>query len=237
MSKKERDQRYDAKRAGQRTRNWTLIFYPEDLPEDWKAQVDGLFVKWIEGPLHDRDLLPDGTPKKAHHHTLFMFENVKTEEQVSDLFKDLFGESETGSVIGVAAPQKVTDRCAIVRYMAHMDNPDKVQYDVNDIVGHNGADPAEILRYSATETREMIVAMEEFIEEHGITEVSDFSAAIRYDHPEWHTILATKMTMYFNAFISSRRHRAERGLATVGLPPCVDPATGEVIEEQKKDTQ
>ena len=88
---KEKQQEYDAKRAGQRTRNWTLIFYPEDLPENWKELVDGLLVRWIEGPLHDKDVLPDGAPKKSHHHTLFMFENVKTVEQVSELFKELFG--------------------------------------------------------------------------------------------------------------------------------------------------
>ena len=227
-SRKEYDQKYEEKRAGQRTRNWTLIFYPEDLPEDWKQQVDGLLVRWIESPLHDKDVLPDGTPKKAHHHTLFMFEAVKTAEQVSILFKELFGESENGTIVGVAAPQRVTDRCAIVRYMAHMDNPDKAQYDVNEIVGHNGADPAEILRYSATETREMIIAMEEYIEQNKITELSDFSAAIRYTHPEWHTILATKMTMYFNAFIRSQRHKAEQGKPLVS--PKVDAETGEILE-------
>lgn len=226
---KAKQQEYDAKRAGQRTRNWTLIFYPEDLPEDWKEQVDGLLVRWVESPLHDKDVLPDGTPKKPHYHTLFMFEAVKTAEQVADLFKELFGESESGTIVGVAAPQRVTDRCAIVRYMAHMDNPDKAQYDVNEIVGHNGADPAEILRYSATETREMIVAMEEYIEQHGIIELSDFSAAIRYERPEWHTLLATKMTMYFSAFIRSQRHKAERGITSA--PPNVDPETGELIEE------
>ena len=32
---KQKQREYDAKRAGQRTRNWTVIFYPEDLPEDW----------------------------------------------------------------------------------------------------------------------------------------------------------------------------------------------------------
>lgn len=227
-------QKADAKRAGQRTRNWALVFYPEDLPEDWKTQVDSLMVKWIEGPLHDQDLNADGTPKKPHVHTLFMFENVKNEKQVMDLFRELFGESDTGSVHGVPKPQQVSDRGAVVRYMAHLDNPDKAQYDPNDIVGHNGADPAELLRYSATETRLMIIAMEEFIEQNQITELTDFAAAIRYDHPEWHDILATKMTMYFNAFIRSMRHKAESGRlppkAAVQDPPEADPETGEVIE-------
>ena len=112
-----------------------------------------------------------------------------------------------------------------MRYMAHLDHLSKTQYDVAEIIGHNGADPAEILRYSATETREMIVAMEEYIEEHGITELADFSQAIRYDHPEWHTIVATKMTVYFNAFIRSRRHKQEQPIKVVRVNE-----QGEVIE-------
>lgn len=229
----ERKEKYEEKRQGQRTRNWTVIFYPEDLPEDWKSMVDGLYFKWIEGPLHDKDLNADGKPKKAHHHTLFMFQNVKTQEQIENMLKELFGESETGAIIGVATPKQANDRCAIVRYMAHMDNPDKHQYDVNDIIGHNGADPAEVLKYSATETREMIIAMEEYIEDNEIVELADFSKAIRYDHPEWHTILATKMTVYFNAFIRSRRHKLQsplkRKIVIVDGKP-VDEITGEVLD-------
>lgn len=225
---KEKQREYDQQRAGQRTRNWAAIFYPEDLPEDWKERVDQLHFKWVEGPLHDRDTNADGTPKKPHYHTLLIFEAVKTAEQVADLLKEIFGESDGGSIIGVAMPQRVTDRCAVVRYMAHMDNPDKAQYDPNEIVGHNGADPAEIMRYSATETREMIVAMEEYIEQNGITELATFSAAIRYDHPEWHTLLATKLTMYFSAFVRSRRHMAETGQLAPKVQ--VNEETGEVIE-------
>lgn len=213
----ERKNKYEEKRAGQRTRNWTVIFYPEDLPEDWTSLVDELHFKWIISPLHDKDLNADGQPKKPHYHTLFMFENVKSMEQIETMLKEVFGESETGSIMGVATPMKVTDRCALVRYMAHLDNPDKAQYDVAEIVGHNGADPADILRYSATETREMIIAMEEYIEQNGITELVDFSRAIRYEHPEWHTILATKMTMYFTAFIRSNRHRAEQQVRIVKI--------------------
>jgi hypothetical protein len=228
MSNKNRSQRdaiYESKRAGKRTRNWTVIFYPEDLPENWANLVDDLHFKWIEGPLHDKDVNADGQPKKPHRHTLFLFDAIKTEEQVTSMLKEVFGESETGSITGVAPPQQVTDRCSIVRYMAHLDNPDKVQYETVDIIGHNGADPAEILRYSVTETRQMVVAMEEYIEQNEITELVDFSLAIRYEQPEWHTLLTTKMTMYFNAFIRSNRHKNEKSSTKF----TVDQATGEVI--------
>ena len=226
-AQKAADSRYEAKRAGQRSRNWAVIFYPEDLPDDWQGILSEQHFGWIEGPLHDQDTNADGSPKKPHVHTLLMFGGVKTAEQVGKLLKESFGESETGSIIGVATPQQATDRSSVVRYMAHMDNPEKAQYDPADIVGHNGADPAEILRYSATEKREMVLAMEEFIEQNNITELADFSAAIRYDRPEWHVILSTQMRVYFNAFIRSRRHKAEHG----GQAPKVDFTTGEVIEK------
>lgn len=222
---KEAEQRYDEKRAGQRTRNWTTIFYPEDLPDDWIEQLNNLHFKWVQSPLHDQDVNPDGKPKKVHYHVLLLFDVVKTEKQITDMLKEIYGESESGSIIGVAKPEKVTDRGALVRYFAHMDNPEKAQYDIADIVGHNGADPAELLRFSATETREMIIAMEEYIEKNHIIELSDFSAAIRYEYPEWHTLLCTKMTLYFTAFIRSCRHKVLK---------CIDPKTGEYLDEVER---
>lgn len=225
MSKnsKEVNARYDAKRAGQRTRNWTLIFYPENLPEDWREQVDELRIKWIESPVHDRDENPDGTPKKAHIHTLFMFDGVKTAEQVKELFGELFGYSDTDSVVGVATPQRVSDRSALVRYMAHLDHPKKAQYDVNDIIGHNGADVAEIMRYSVTETLNKMIAIEEFIEQNKITEYATLCRLIRYSNPDWYQIVVTKNTVHFRTFVNSFRNSFYQNR--------VDPETGEVIPE------
>lgn len=206
--RRECQRKKDAKRAG-RTRNYTAVMYPEDLPENWKELIDETHVKWIESPLHDKDLNPDGQPKKIHHHTLFMFENVKTLEQVKNYFIEIFGESETGSIIGVATPQTVSDKCALVRYFAHLDNPSKAQYDVADIIGHNGADPTEILRYSQSETLEMMKEMQNFIIDNEITELCDFADAIKDIEPEWYMILTTRNTVYFSAYIRSRRHKKE----------------------------
>lgn len=228
--RKEWDKKYEAKRAGQRTRNWAVIFYPEDLPDGWQAMIDDLHLKWIEGPLHDKDYNADGSPKKPHHHTLFMFDAIKSAEQVFTIFSGLFGASESGSIVGVATPQQCNDRNATVRYMIHKDNPEKAQYDVADIVGHGGADPAEIMRYSATETIAMMVEMEEYIEEHGITELAAFSRAIRYNRPEWYTILATKQTRYFSDFIASCRHTRYKERKELDELLKVDPETGEVLE-------
>lgn len=211
---KEKQKQYDAKRSG-RTRNFTAVLYPEDLPENWRELIDATHTKWIESPFHNRDLNPNGQPKKAHYHTLFMFESVKTVEQVVNFFKEIFGESENGSIIGIATPQTVSDRCALVRYFAHLDHPSKAHYEVSDIIGHNGADPAEILRYSQSETLGMMIEIEKFIEEHNVTELCDLSALIRESHPEWYMIITTRNTVYFNAFIRSRRHKAQAVQKTI----------------------
>ena len=232
MAKNSKDvqKKADSKRAG-RTRNWCIIFYPEDLPDDWQLQIDSLHVKWIESPLHNNDFNDDGSHKKDHVHALFMFDSVKNEKQVQQMFSGLFGTSQNGSIIGVAAisdKSRCRDRSGSVRYMAHMDNPEKAQYDTAEIKGHNGADPMEILQRSLSETREMIVKMEEFIEENEIIELCDFSAAIRYDNPEWYMLLTTKMTTYFNAFIRSRRHRGGNKIHKNEIN--VNMETGEIIE-------
>src|SRR5699024_11179639 len=52
----------------ERTRNWTFVVYPESAPEDWREIIDDLHVPWIESPLHDKDVNPDGEIKKPHWH-------------------------------------------------------------------------------------------------------------------------------------------------------------------------
>ena len=40
------------------------MVYPESAPENWREILDETRMRWIESPLHDRDINPDGTPKK-----------------------------------------------------------------------------------------------------------------------------------------------------------------------------
>lgn len=217
--RKEAQRKYDAKRAdkraGTRTRNYTAIMYPEDLPSNWIDMLDDAHVRWICSPLHDKDTNPDGTPKKIHYHILLIYDVVKTTQQIIDLFVGLFGQSETGSIIGVATPQPVTDRCALVRYFAHLDNPSKAQYDIADIIGHNGADPTEILRYSQSETREMMKDIIRYIVDNEITELSVLSIMIMDTHPDWFDIITKQSTIYFNNFIRSHRHNLKKQNETV----------------------
>lgn len=220
-SNKEKQKEYDEKRAGTRGRNFNFIVYPDDLPDNWTEILDETRIRWVEGPLHDRDCWTEedekknpehvaGVVKKAHKHCMAMFESVKTVKQVTEFFQGIYGTSDSGGIVGVLSPVLTSDRSGSVRYMAHLDNPSKAQYDVADIIGHNGADPNEIIRFSLSETLHKMIEIEKYIEQNDITELAVLSARIRSDHMDWYQILSTKNTVYFNAFIRSRRHMAEK---------------------------
>lgn len=37
-------------------RDWTFIVYPESAPENWREILDETHLRWIESPLHDKDI-------------------------------------------------------------------------------------------------------------------------------------------------------------------------------------
>ena len=67
-----------------RYRNFATIVYPESAPSDWINILRSEIIPFFVSPLHDRDILEDGTPKKPHYHVMLMFDGVKTVEQVKE---------------------------------------------------------------------------------------------------------------------------------------------------------
>ena len=67
------------KEKNERYRNWSWIVYPESAPENWRTLLDETGEKWIESPLHDRDIYETTNEiKKAHRHIIISFGNKKS---------------------------------------------------------------------------------------------------------------------------------------------------------------
>lgn len=202
-----------------RTRNWTFVAYPESAPEAWRDVLDEEHIQWVESPLHDKDTNADGTPKKPHWHILLLFEGNKSYEQVKELTDKLHA----------TIPQKCASAKGLVRYMAHLDNPEKVQYDKGAIIGHGGVDVAEYLKPTSSSRYQLIGEMRQWVNETGCVEfcdLFDYAAEERFD--DWFPLLCDNSAYIMGEFIKSRRNRVPQ---TVKL---VDRATGEVIEEKPK---
>lgn len=202
----------DKKSKETRTRTWTCVVYPESAPDNWRDILDELHIEWIESPLHDSDLNATNEVKKAHWHILLIFGGVKSYEQVRELVE----------AINCPSPQKCHNAKAMVRYMAHLDNPDKHQYNIEDIKAHGGVDIAEMLRPSSSERYSLIKEMIDFVKENNIVEfqdLMDYAAEQRFD--DWFPLLCDNSTIVIANYIKSCRHRQ---------PKQIDYGTGEAIE-------
>lgn len=187
-------------RGSDRTRNWSCIVYPESAPKNWRELLDDMHIEWIESPLHDKDLNATNEPKKPHWHLLLLFGGVKSYEQVKEI---------TDS-INAPIPQRVHNAKAMVRYMAHLDNPDKAQYSTADIVAHGGADVAELLRPCSSERYTLISEMCCWIKENKVTEFQDLmDYAMSYRFDDWLPLLCDNSAYVVGQYIKSQRHRTE----------------------------
>ena len=190
----------EEKSRGKRVRVWAFVLYPESCAANWREQLDDLHIAYAVSPLHDQDVNPDGEPKKAHWHIILNFEGVKAYEQVNTICGG----------IGGTIPQPVDSVRGYVRYLAHLDNPEKFQYDRALIEARGGFDIAEYLQNTKTTELALMKEMVNYCIENDVTEYEDLVAYAMYNREDWFESLATKSTYFLNAFIKSHRHRKEK---------------------------
>lgn len=179
-----------------RTRAWTFLVYPESAPENWRQILDDMHLEWVESPLHEFDTNPTGEVKKAHWHILLTFEGKKSYDQIVEMIAPL----------NCTIPQKVHNQRSVVRYMAHLDNPDKYQYSINDIVAHGGVDIADLLKPGSSQRYTFLAEMCQFVDENCITEFSQLvSYAIECRSDTWFPLLADNSSYFMGQYIKSAR--------------------------------
>ena len=183
-----------------RTRNWTIVLYPESAPDNWRTLIDDLHIEWVESPLHDKDVNANGEPKKAHWHLLLMFGGVKSYEQVKEVTDSL----------NAPRPERCHNARSMVRYMVHLDNPDKAQYSQGDIKAYGGVDLAELLRPSSSERYTLIGDMIAYIRNNNVIEFQDLmDYALANEFDTWFPLLCDNSAFVIGQYIKSQRHRLQ----------------------------
>ena len=189
----------EKKSTDNRTRTWSFVLYEDSAPENWRDVLDDMHIEWIESPWHDKDVNANGEPKKKHKHILLLFQGKKSYEQIKEITDEL----------QQPIPQRCHNAKALVRYMAHMDNPEKAQYNPSDIVAHGGVDLADMLRPSSSERYTLIRDMIDYIRSAAVTEfqdLMDYAAAEHFD--DWFPLLCDNSAYVIGQYIKSQRHRA-----------------------------
>lgn len=177
-----------------RARVWTMIVYPDSAPKDWRDVLDGYHVPWVESPLHDQDTNPDGSIKKSHWHIVLFFEGKKSYTQVSEIASSLNGP----------IPQKVPSPKGMVRYLIHMDNPEKHQYSRGEIKVHQGAEVESYFELSFSSRLETLSEMIQFIRDSDVDNYSDFLGyCLDHNEKEWLNIAVNYNTLAINKLIDA----------------------------------
>lgn len=199
-----------------RTRNFACIVYPESAPENWQDILADEFIPAFISPLHDKDVNPTGEVKKAHYHVILMFDGVKTFEQAQEVFDK----------IGGVTCQTVNSIRGYVRYLCHMDNPDKAQYKQEDVICLCGADFAGVAnlvidKYKAV--RDMV----DFCKTNNIYSYAllmEYCMQYRFD---WFRVLCDNGTVVMREYLKSLEWTISKGLQIDGI---INPETGEIVK-------
>ena len=184
------------KSTKRKARYWTVVVYPESSPPDWVEQVKQTHLAYLISPIHDKDLTAVGDYKKPHYHLVLMWENPTTFSNVREVLKP----------ITEVCPQAVNNLGRLARYLVHMDDPDKAQYDVADIQA-GGVDVEEML-YSQNNRAKQFELVHRYCLEHNITEYKDLlDRTLEDDMTVYHAAINNVSTV--KAYLISWEHKIQ----------------------------
>lgn len=215
--------------AEKRTRNWTFVFYPESTREDWRDVLGEKGLQLAISPLHDKDqytkdvyytqdMVDDqgvehkageikhkaGELKKAHYHAIIIFDGPKSREQVQEIAQMLALDGTTAPAV-----QHCMNLRGSMRYLAHIDNPEKAQYDTADIQTIGGLDWMYYAMSNADleyDTRNRITAVLNLIYEVGAANFADLVDAVLEREPELFEVVR-KNAYFFGTYMKTKIYK------------------------------
>lgn len=177
-----------------RTRNYATVVYPESAPDDWISIIDGERIPTLISPCHDRDInqSADNTPKKPHYHVIVMFSSVKTKAQAKAIFDKIGG-------VGCEAVQSIR---GYARYLCHLDNPEKAQYDQAGVIALNGADYFSNIEI-ATDKYKAIKEMIQWCKSNDVVSYATLFEYAMEERTDWFRVLCDSSTMVVKEYLRS----------------------------------
>lgn len=154
-------------------------------------------IPFILSPWHNRDInKKTGELKKSHKHDAWFFDSLKSYSQVSELLSEkLNGPTHVEIVM---SPKGMYD------YFTHAENPEKTQYNIEEIETGCGFDLERFLIEQNSEgfLNEVI----DLITEHDFTEFESLVLFARQNNSAILSLIIDK-TYFFTKFLDSRRNK------------------------------
>lgn len=180
--------------SSNRCRVWTFVAYPDSVPANWEGILNDLHISWAHSPLHDSDLNADDSEKKPHWHCFIEFDGVKSYEQVKEIT----------SKINATIPQRVRNVRMLFRYFVHLDNPEKTQYNVDDIYSY-GIDIEPYFALTSSSEDLMLCDILKYIDDNQIFYYSEFLRCCSEFHKDWFGLIIRKFSFVVSLYIKDSR--------------------------------
>lgn len=179
-----------------RWRNWAMIVYPSSAPKDWRKKISELHIPWIVSPCHDKDVHADGSPKKPHWHVILVFDDVKSFRQIDEIAKK----------VNAPHPKHCRSLRGYVRYLIHLDDPNKYQYSQKDIENHGIADIDRYFKNSATD-RELLMKIVAYIRDNQVRYYQDLVYyAMAIEDEDWFDAISHN-TIFLRAVVQGEHFK------------------------------
>lgn len=207
-----------------KARYWSFFLYPDSAPEDWIDRIQMTGLPFCISPLHDKDTNPTGEPKKAHYHVILCYNGPTTYGNVKKTITDPLNQPH---------PQYLNSVKGMYRYLIHQDNPEKYQYNPQEIRHLNGFTTADYCDMSITDEDRLYDAIENYIENHELTE---FRAVVYHLKAEGALEMLSffrRHTVYFKEFIRSARFGGFEKFPINKLDGVVNVLTGENLTQSE----
>ena len=195
-SKSTDNQEASAEQDDLKGRHFAFVVYPESAPADWIDQIKNTGLPFVVSPLHDKDINPDNTPKKAHYHIIVSWGNSTTYRSARALCNILMGPR----------PKMLRNCTGHYRYLTHRDNPEKYQYSEQPIP-YNGWTPP----LNAMDVDRIINEIWKAVYVNDCREYGELMILCNELGPEYFAV-ASRHTMFLKSICDGFRHNPYRVL-------------------------
>lgn len=187
--------------ANKKARNWAFVMYPDSAPENWRDVLDDFHTDMLVSPLHDSDVNPDGEAKKPHWHVIVNFSGGSVRQTQVQTIAD---------AVNATNVQPITSLRAYARYLCHLDNPEKAQYEISGVMAFGGIDYRDLVA-SAADVDSVVTEMEEWIDATGNYSYAALCRYARNNRPDWTRVLRTRCTVHIKAYVQSCQWEMQQG--------------------------
>ena len=201
----------DQKTQGKKSKYWGALSWADSEPADIFDRVKACNIEACCN-LHDKDFnelatpilytdeeLQPGQAKKVHRHWIFAFPNTTTENHAKEIIQKITNGNP---------PIAISNIKGAFAYLTHKHDPDKYQYNEEDIQYFNGFVPENYISLGAGEEDAAFQAIEAICDRFGIEEYSELIKHLQDNNPDL-ARFARNHTLHLNSYVRSK-HQMKR---------------------------